>query len=119
MKFICLGCAAQKDWESRSKDEQYAFIEECFTCDDELLRQGHRVDGGLALQCAQSGRTSRWKNGQLLVSTVSERCSNPYASQYRGVMRLTHFRGGTDESWQSYQCLALPASLATCERTNL
>src|SRR5262245_5920417 len=68
MKFICLGCAAENEWQSRSKSEQDALVEQSFVYDDELLKQGNWLDGGQALQSAQSAKTLRWQNGRVLVT---------------------------------------------------
>jgi hypothetical protein len=67
MKFICLGCVAEKDWEAISKSEQEALIETCFAYDDELRRHGHWLDAGQALQGTRTAKTLRWKNGKVVV----------------------------------------------------
>src|SRR5262245_39666589 len=67
MKFVCLGYAAEKDWEAMSKGEQDAFIAKCFAYDDELLSGGNWVDGGQALQSASKTKTLRSKNGKVIV----------------------------------------------------
>jgi hypothetical protein len=66
MKFICLGCMQEKNWDGMSKREQDAMLEECFAY-DALLKAGHWVDGGEALQSAQTAKTLRWKDGKALV----------------------------------------------------
>lgn len=63
MKYLCLGYIAENKWESMSKDEQEAMIEECFAYDDELKKNGHFVRGE-ALQSARSAVTLRWRNGK-------------------------------------------------------
>ena len=40
MKFICLGFFVEEQWETLSKAEQDALIEECFAYDDQLLKDG-------------------------------------------------------------------------------
>src|SRR5262245_25659761 len=68
MKFVCLGYAAEDTWESISKNEQDAAIEECFAYDCELQQKGHWLDGGQALQSSRSTKTLRWKEGKVLVT---------------------------------------------------
>jgi hypothetical protein len=46
MKYICLGYFDEKKWETMSKSEQNAFMDECFAYDDELRKNGHWVAGG-------------------------------------------------------------------------
>jgi hypothetical protein len=68
MKFICLGCLAEQDWEARPKSDREAFFAECFAYDSELRRNGHWLDGGQALEGARTAKTLRWKNGQVIVT---------------------------------------------------
>lgn len=67
MKFVCLGYAAEKDWEALSKSEQDAFIAKCFAYDDELLGGGNWIEGGQALQSAAKTKTLRSKDGKVIV----------------------------------------------------
>ena len=68
MKFICLGFFVEEQWETLSKAEQDALIEECFAYDDQLLKEGCWLDGGQALQSARTAKTLRWKNGKVSVT---------------------------------------------------
>src|SRR5262245_34523663 len=68
MKFICLGYSDEKKWEAMSKNEQGAMMEECFAYDEKLGKDGHWVEGGLALQSTRTGKILRWKNGKVLVT---------------------------------------------------
>jgi hypothetical protein len=68
MKFVCLGYAAEKDWEAKSKSEQDSFIAKCFAYDDELLSGGNWVEGGQALQGACKTKTLRLQNGRVIVT---------------------------------------------------
>jgi hypothetical protein len=68
MKFMCLGYGAEKDWDAMSKREQDAIIEECFAYDDQLLKDGHSIKGGQALQSARHAKTLRWKSGKVVVT---------------------------------------------------
>lgn len=67
MKYICLGYMEEKKWEAMSESERNAFMDECFTYDDELRKNGHFV-GGEALQSAQNSITLRWRNGKVAVT---------------------------------------------------
>ncbi|MCG3120571.1 MAG: hypothetical protein ALAOOOJD_03332 [bacterium] len=67
MKYICLGYMEEKKWETMSESERNAFVDECFTYDDELRQNGHFV-GGEALQSAQNAITLRWRNGKVTVT---------------------------------------------------
>ena len=73
MKFVCLGYFQESAWEARPKEEQDAVMEECFSYDDVLRKEGHWLDGGAALQVSSSARTLRWKNGKVVVT------DGPYA----------------------------------------
>ena len=63
MKYLCLGYIEENKWDTMSKDEQEAMIEECFAYDDELRKNGHFVRGE-ALQSSRSAVTLRWRNGK-------------------------------------------------------
>lgn len=84
MKYICLGYADEKQWETMSETERNALIDECFAYDDVLRRNGHFVDGE-ALQSARNAMTLRWRNGKVLVT------DGPYAEtkeQLGGILVL-------------------------------
>lgn len=68
MKFACLGYMQEETWEAIARSEQDAEIEECFSYDDELVRHGHWVAGGQALQHTRTARTLRWKDGKVVVT---------------------------------------------------
>ena len=72
MKFICLGYYDEKAWESLPEKDINAMIDECFTYDDQLRKNGHFA-GGEALQSAPTARTLRWKDGKVIVT------DGPYA----------------------------------------
>ena len=67
MKFLCLGYMDEKTWETMSKTEQDAMMQECFAYDDVLRKNGHFV-AGEALQSARSTKTLQWKRGKVLVT---------------------------------------------------
>ena len=73
MKFMCLGYIQESVWEAKPKEEQDALMEECFSYDEVLRKEGHWLDGGAALQVSSSARTLRWKNGKVVVT------DGPYA----------------------------------------
>ncbi|HKY70946.1 MAG TPA: YciI family protein [Nitrospira sp.] len=84
MKFICLGYADEKRLVAMSEKERNAFIDECFTYDDVLRRNGHFA-GGDALGSARNARTLRWEKGKVLVT------DGPYAEtkeQIGGILVL-------------------------------
>jgi hypothetical protein len=68
MKFICLGYGEEKGWDAKSAGERDAAIEECFRYDDELLKDGHWLDGGQALQGTRTAKTLRWESGKVVVT---------------------------------------------------
>jgi hypothetical protein len=68
MKFICLGYGRERDWDAMSKSEQAAVVEECFAYDEELLRNGHWLEGGQALQSSRTAKSLRLKNGEVIVT---------------------------------------------------
>lgn len=84
MKYICLGYINEKEWESATEAEQQAMMDECFTYDDELKKNGHFI-GGEGLQGSQNATTLRWHNGEVSVT------DGPFAEtkeQIGGIMIL-------------------------------
>ena len=67
MKFLCLGYMDGKKWDAMSKSEQDAMVQECFSYDDVLRKNGHFL-GGEALQSARTAKTLRWKSGKVLIT---------------------------------------------------
>ena len=67
MKFICLGYLDEKNWLTLSQKEQNNLIDECFTYDDQLRKNGHFA-GGEALQSPRNAATLRWKSGKTVVT---------------------------------------------------
>ena len=67
MKYICLGYIEEGKWEGMSESERNAMIDECFTYDDELRKNGHFA-GGEALQGPQNAVTLRFQNGKVSVT---------------------------------------------------
>ncbi len=84
MKYICLGYINEKEWASATEEEQQSMMDECFTYDDELKRNGHFV-GGEGLQGSENATTLRWRNGKVSVT------DGPFAEtkeQIGGIMML-------------------------------
>jgi len=84
MKYICLGYIEPKKWETMSERERNAMVDECFTYDDVLRKNGHFA-GGEALQGPQNATTLRFQNGKVSVT------DGPYAEtkeQLGGILIL-------------------------------
>ena len=56
MKYICLGYIQPGKFENMSESERNAMLDECFTYDDELRKNGHFA-AGEALQPANTAMT--------------------------------------------------------------
>ena len=67
MKYICLGYFDEKQWETMSKSELNAILDECFTYDDVLRKNGHFA-GGESLESPRDATTLRWRNGQVSIT---------------------------------------------------
>lgn len=72
MKFVCLGYIEPNKFETMSESDRNRMLDECFTYDDLLRRNGHFA-GGEALQPPASARTLRWSGGKVQVT------DGPYA----------------------------------------
>jgi hypothetical protein len=84
MKYICLGYIEPNKFESLSDSERNAMVDECFTYDDELRKNGNFA-GGEALQPPQTATTLRWINGKVSMT------DGPYAEtkeQIGGILIL-------------------------------
>jgi hypothetical protein len=84
MKFVCLGYAEEKLWETLPLEKLSAMMEECFDYDDVLRRGGHFV-GGEALVASNRAATLRFQNGKVVVT------DGPYAEtkeQLGGILLL-------------------------------
>jgi hypothetical protein len=68
MKFAFLGYHVERNWDAMSKSEQDAMVEDCFTYDAQLVKEGHILQDGTALQSIRSAKTLRWHNGAVLVT---------------------------------------------------
>jgi hypothetical protein len=84
MKYICLGFIDPKKFASWSEAETQQKMDECFTYDDVLRKNGHFI-GGEALQPPDTAATLRWTNGKVAVT------DGPFAEtkeQLGGIMIL-------------------------------
>ena len=84
MKYICLGYIEPGKLENMPESERNAMVDECFTYDDVLRKNGH-FTGGEALQPARSAVTLRFRGGKVTVT------DGPYAEtkeQIGGILIL-------------------------------
>jgi hypothetical protein len=84
MKYVCLGYIEPNKFENLSESARNAMIDECFTYDD-ILRKNGQFAGGEALQGPNTATTLRWKDGKLSVM------DGPYAEtkeQLGGILIL-------------------------------
>jgi len=84
MKYICLGYIEPNKFESMSDRERNEMVDECFSYDAFLRKNGHFA-GGEALQPPPTATTLRWKNGKVAVT------DGPYAEtkeQIGGILNL-------------------------------
>ena len=72
MKYICLGYLEPGKFENMSESERNNTLDECFSYNDELRKNGHLV-AQEALQPANTAVTVWWKNGKVAVT------DGPYA----------------------------------------
>jgi hypothetical protein len=72
MKFVCLGYIEPGKLESMPESERNALIDECFTYDDVLRRDGH-FTGGEALQEPHKAVTLSYREGKVMIT------DGPYA----------------------------------------
>lgn len=91
MKYICLGYIEPNKFETMSESERNAMLDECFTYDEELRKNGHFA-GGEALQGPYTATTLRWKNGKASVR------DGPYAENKRTTGRNSRARSARPES---------------------
>lgn len=84
MKFVCLGYIEPGKFENLSESERNAMVDECFTYDDVLRKNGHFA-GGEGLQGPHTAVTLSWKNGKIVAT------DGPYAEtkeQIGGILIL-------------------------------
>jgi hypothetical protein len=68
MKFAFLGYSQEKNWSAMSKAEHDAMLEDCFTYDSKLIKEGHFGGEGTALQPSRTAKTLRWHKGKVIVT---------------------------------------------------
>ena len=84
MKYICLGYIDEQKWATVPENERNAMMDECFSYDDILRKNGHFA-GGEALQSHRNAATLRFQNGKISVT------DGPYAEtkeQLGGILIL-------------------------------
>lgn len=67
MKYICLGYLDRNAWEALSEVERNALMDECFSYDDELRKNGNFI-GGEALQSTDNAVTLRYQDNRVSVT---------------------------------------------------
>jgi len=72
MKYICLGYLEPGKFENMSESERNTVLDECFSYNDELRKNGHLI-AEHPLQPANTAVTVYWKNGKVAVT------DGPYA----------------------------------------
>jgi hypothetical protein len=72
MKYVCLGYLEPGKFENMSEGERNTVLDECFSYNDELRKNGHLVVEE-PLQPANTAVTVFWKNGKVAVT------DGPYA----------------------------------------
>ncbi|HET6326878.1 MAG TPA: YciI family protein [Planctomycetaceae bacterium] len=68
MKFAFLGYSLEKNWVAMTKSQQDAMVEDCFTYDSKLLKEGHLIGDGVPLQPSRTAKTLRWREGAVIVT---------------------------------------------------
>ena len=84
MKYICLGYIEPGKFENMAERERNAMVDECFTYDKVLRKNGHFA-GGEGLQPPNNAVTLRFRNGKVSVT------DGPYAEtkeQIGGILIL-------------------------------
>ena len=84
MKYICLGYLEPGKFENMSESERNTMLDECFSYNDELRKNGHLV-AEEPLQPANTAVTLYWKNGKVAAT------DGPYAEtkeQFGGIQML-------------------------------
>ena len=67
MKYICLGYLEPGKFENMSESERNTVLDECFSYNDELRKNGHLVTVE-PLQPANTAVTVSWKHGKVAVT---------------------------------------------------
>src|SRR5258708_20286682 len=72
VKYVCLGYLEPGKFENMSESERNTVLDECFSYNDELRKNGHLV-AEVALQPPETALTVYWKNGTVATT------DGPYA----------------------------------------
>src|SRR5258708_35741840 len=72
VKYVCLGYLEPGKFENMSESERNTVLDECFSYNDELRKNGHLV-AEVALQPPETALTVYWKNGKVATT------DGPYA----------------------------------------
>ena len=67
MKYLCFGYYDKGKFDSMTESERNTMLDECFTYDDELRKNGNFAVGE-ALQPPDAAMTLYWKNGKVAVT---------------------------------------------------
>ena len=67
MRYICLGYLAPGKFENMSESERNIVLDECFSYNDELRKNGHLL-AEEALQPADTAVTLGWKKGKVTIT---------------------------------------------------
>ena len=67
MKYICLGYMDEKRWETMSESEKNEFMDQCFSYDETLRKNGHMI-GGEALEGPRNAVPLRSQDGRVSVT---------------------------------------------------
>jgi hypothetical protein len=68
VKFALLGYSSEQFWNTMSNREQDAMLDECFTYDSKLVKEGFMIGDGVPLQKARMAKTLKWQNGAVVVT---------------------------------------------------
>jgi hypothetical protein len=68
MKFAFLGCNVEQNWMAMSKSDLEAISDKCFAYVSTLLKDGHVISDGVALQPTCTAKALRWQNGSVVVT---------------------------------------------------
>jgi hypothetical protein len=68
MKIAFLGYGPEQFWDTSSKSEQEAMLDDCFTYDRKLLKEGLMLGDGVPLQPIGTAKTLRWQNSAVVVT---------------------------------------------------
>jgi hypothetical protein len=87
MKYVCLGYLEPGKFENMSESERNTVLDECFSYNDELRKNGHLV-AEEPLQPPNTAVTVSWKNGKVAVT------DGPYAEtkEYLGGIQVLEAR---------------------------